>query len=114
MEFLALLVFIRFAGGGAQSGMHATVGKSCPDECRGAGVSWAGVVSRFGAVVRPFCAGAILAHGFSVQTLFLVMVIPILLFSLCAVTLAMFHLCMRGDASQRETFLMTAELSGAI
>jgi MFS transporter, AAHS family, 4-hydroxybenzoate transporter len=111
MEFVALLVLIGFAGGGAQSGLHSTVGQFYPDECRGTGISWAVVMSRFGAVLGPIGAGAILSKGFSAQTVFLVMAIPVLLFSICALGLGVLHSRMRSGVHGHGAPLATKELS---
>lgn len=113
IEFVALFVVIGFAGGGTQAGMHASVGQFYPDECRGTGVSWAVCISRFGAVVGPAVAGALLSKGTSVHTLFLLMCVPVLIFSACAFGLGILNRRMRRDAGSRERPLMTEELTGA-
>jgi MFS transporter, AAHS family, 4-hydroxybenzoate transporter len=112
IEFVALFMLIGFAGGGTQAGMHASVGQFYPDECRGTGVSWAVCISRFGAVVGPIVAGALLSKGTSVHTLFLLMCIPVLTFSACAFVLSMLNSRMRREADPRAT-LTIEELSRA-
>jgi AAHS family 4-hydroxybenzoate transporter-like MFS transporter len=112
-EFVALFVLIGFAGGGTQAGMHASVGQFYPDECRGTGVSWAVCISRFGAVAGPAVAGALLSKGTSVHALFVLMCIPILIFSVCAFALGTLNGRLQRESVASETLRMTEELAGA-
>ena len=112
-EFIALFVLVGAAGGGSQGAMNAMVGQFYPDECRGTGVSWAVMMSRFGAVVGPILAGVLLGRGVSVQLLFLLMAIPVVLFSASALVLSLFHQRLRRDSKPCDIPLMTAEVSGA-
>jgi MFS transporter, AAHS family, 4-hydroxybenzoate transporter len=101
MGFIALLFLTGVGIGGGLNGLHSVVGLFYPNECRATGVSWAVAASRVGGIVGPGLAGLLLALGLSVKGIFLVAIIPTLLFAACALGLGLFHTgMMRAEKSE--------------
>jgi AAHS family 4-hydroxybenzoate transporter-like MFS transporter len=71
VEAFAVCSFIEgFALGGTSSGLVALVAAAYPTAIRSTGIGWAIGVSRFGAVVGPLIAGAMLSAGWSLHYFF--------------------------------------------
>lgn len=71
VEAFAVCSFIAgFALGGTSSGLVALVAAAYPTAIRSTGIGWAIAVSRFGAVVGPLLAGAMLSSGWSLHYFF--------------------------------------------
>jgi AAHS family 4-hydroxybenzoate transporter-like MFS transporter len=71
VEGFAVCSFVEgFALGGTSSGLVALVASAYPTAIRSTGIGWAIGVSRFGAVVGPILAGAILSTGGSPHYVF--------------------------------------------
>jgi AAHS family 4-hydroxybenzoate transporter-like MFS transporter len=71
VEAFAACAFLEgFTLGGASTGVIALVATSYPTAIRSTGVGWAIGVSRFGAVVGPIFAGAMLSSGWSLHHFF--------------------------------------------
>jgi AAHS family 4-hydroxybenzoate transporter-like MFS transporter len=71
VEAFAICAFLAgFAFGGATTGVIALAAASYPTAIRSTGVGWAIGMSRFGAVVGPLLAGALLSSGWSLHYFF--------------------------------------------
>jgi AAHS family 4-hydroxybenzoate transporter-like MFS transporter len=71
VEAFAVCAFLAgFTLGGASTGVVALVATSYPTAIRSTGVGWAIGMSRFGAVVGPILAGAMLSAGWSLHYFF--------------------------------------------
>jgi AAHS family 4-hydroxybenzoate transporter-like MFS transporter len=68
--FAACAFVAGFSLGGASAGFVALIAASYPTPIRSTGVGWAIGMSRFGAVVGPMFAGALLASGWSLHAFF--------------------------------------------
>jgi MFS transporter, AAHS family, 4-hydroxybenzoate transporter len=68
--FAACAFLAGFTLGGASTGVVALVATSYPTAIRSTGVGWAIGMSRFGAVVGPILAGAMLSAGWSLHYFF--------------------------------------------
>jgi AAHS family 4-hydroxybenzoate transporter-like MFS transporter len=75
----ALLVVLLFGAGigaGAQGGVNMLSALTYPPHIRATGAGWALGCGRIGGVVGPLLGGAMLAHGFSAQRVYLVAAVP--------------------------------------
>lgn len=78
-DVFVLYVFwacISFALSGGFSGLYAVAAESYPAEIRTTGVGWCIGLGRSGAVISPIVAGYLVAAGWGMYDLFLVLAIP--------------------------------------
>lgn len=74
---IALAVFgAGFCVSGGQVGGNALSASFYPTDCRATGVAWANGVGRIGSIVGSMSGGAMLAMGWSLTTVFVVVGIP--------------------------------------
>jgi AAHS family 4-hydroxybenzoate transporter-like MFS transporter len=96
----ALLVILMLIAGngilGSQAALNAVSATLYPTQARATGVGWALGVGRFGAIVGPFAAGALMAAGIELGHLFWLAVIPTLG---CALAVTLLRLAVRRSAS---------------
>lgn len=65
-----------FAFTGGFTGMYAVVAQNYPTEIRTTGVGWGIGLGRFGAILSPMVAGALVSNGWGMYDLFLVIAMP--------------------------------------
>jgi AAHS family 4-hydroxybenzoate transporter-like MFS transporter len=85
--FAACAFVAGFSLGGASAGFVALIAASYPTPIRSTGVGWAIGMSRFGAVVGPMFAGALLSSGWSLHAFFGSMAALVLIATLFLVVL---------------------------
>ena len=73
---------------GAQFGNNATAGLLYPTSFRSKGAGWAFAIGRFGAIAGPYIGGILIGMKLSMQTLFLIGAIPMVIGSVAAFLLA--------------------------
>jgi MFS transporter, AAHS family, 4-hydroxybenzoate transporter len=88
VEAFAICVFLAgFLFGGASTGLIAIVAGAYPTAIRSTGVGWAIGMARFGAVLGPLFAGAMLSSGWSIHYFFGSMGVLVLIAALTLVVL---------------------------
>ena len=73
---------------GAQFGNNATAGLLYPTSFRSKGAGWAFAIGRFGAIAGPYIGGILIGMNLSMQTLFLIGAVPMVIGSVAAFLLA--------------------------
>lgn len=74
----AIAVFLAgFCVSGSQVGANALSAAFYPTDCRATGVSWANGVGRLGSVVGSVAGGAMLSMGLSLQSVFVIVGVPV-------------------------------------
>lgn len=73
---------------GAQFGNNATAGLLYPTSFRSKGAGWAFAIGRFGAICGPYVGGILIGMNLSMQQLFLIGAIPLIIGTIAAVILA--------------------------
>lgn len=69
---------------GAQFGNNATAGLLYPTSFRSKGAGWAFAIGRFGAICGPYIGGILIGMNLSMQTLFLIGAVPMVIGSVAA------------------------------
>jgi AAHS family 4-hydroxybenzoate transporter-like MFS transporter len=81
-------IFAGFAILGAQFGNNASAGLLYPTTVRSKGVGWALSIGRFGAIVGPFAGAQLLVMGLGMQTIFMIVTIPLIVGAIAASVLS--------------------------
>jgi len=95
-----LVVLILITGNGINGGqvaLNAVSATLYPTAVRATGVGWALGVGRFGAIVCPLAAGALMAAGIDVAHLFWLAIIPTVV---CAVSVTLLRLAVNRSSSR--------------
>lgn len=72
-----------FCVSGIQKGVSALAVRFYPTELRSPGLGWTLGIGQFGAIVGPFAAGQLVAHGWTPADLFFVMCAPMIIGGIC-------------------------------
>jgi len=73
---------------GAQFGNNASAGLLYPTSFRSKGVGWALAIGRFGSILGPLLGGLLISMNLSMENLFMIAAIPMLVGSVAALILA--------------------------
>ena len=89
--FVALMFFVGLGIGGGFNALNALSGFFYRVQSRGAGVSWANAATRVGGIVGPTLAGMLFAASVPTKGIYLLCVVPTVLFIASAFGLGWFH-----------------------
>jgi AAHS family 4-hydroxybenzoate transporter-like MFS transporter len=70
---------VGFCFNGGSVGMSALATNFYPTQARATGASWMNGIGRFGAILSAFAGAHMISQGYSLQTMFTLLVIPALL-----------------------------------
>ena len=75
----ALILLIGFSVQGGMTGFYPTAARVYPHHIRASGIGWAMGIGRTGAIAGPALFGIIFDNGVSIQTLFIIFSVPLIL-----------------------------------